>query len=249
MALDGPVYPPMGLILDSVRYPFRGENRGYLAVGAALFCIPPMVYSILPSLPYVGLIGLILEGFILGYMLIFFRSVMETATRGEERLDWPDVTDAQSMAGEVFQMFIPLVISFLPLIGLGVYWTLSGAFKGKEGALTPGMVAAGAGLALLGVGYLPMALLAYSFYGETAVVKFWAIGAAIARVAADYFKAVALLLALFAVHAGVGVIAIRWPAWIFVPTLSAVLYYTMVAGMRAVGLIYHRNRERLGWER
>jgi len=33
-----------------------------------------------------------------------------------------------------------------------------------------------------------------------------------------------------------------------VPLLSAVLYYTMVAGMRATGLVYHRNRSRLGWE-
>jgi hypothetical protein len=155
------------------------------------------------------------------------------------------VTDAQSLAGEVFRILIPVVVSFLPLIGMWIYWTMSDATRGD---IRPPHVAIVAATALLGLCYLPMALLVYSFYGQIAVVKFWAIGAAIVRIPGDYFKAVALLAGLFALHAAAGALALRWPLWISVPLLSAVLYFTMVAAMRATGMVYHRNRIRLGWE-
>jgi hypothetical protein len=240
----------MDLVLGALKYPFEKENRVYLLWGAILFTLPPLLYSLLPGLPYMGLVGLIFEGFILGYMILFFQSVLETATGEEERLEWPDLTDAQSLAEEVFRIAIPVIVSFLPVIALFVYWTVSGAFAEKAGPqVTPLRVLSLAGGMIVGAIYLPMALLAYSFYGETAVVKVWAIVPAIARVWSDYWKVVLLLVGLFFLHGGLTAIAFRWPLPIAVPVVGLVLYYTMVAGVRAIGLIYRRNRERLGWER
>lgn len=235
----------MDLILDALSYPVRRGNRQSLVLGGAMFCLPPVIFLLLPNLPYVGMIGFIVYAFVLCYMMIFFHAVMLSATKGSDRLEWPEVTDAQSMAGEVFRILIPLIVAFLPLIGLWIHWTLSDATLGE--IRRPNLILVGAA-ALLGLIYLPMALLVYSFYGEIAVVKFWAVGAAIGRVPADYFKVVALLAGLFVVHAGAGALMLRWPLWLSVPLLAAVLYYTMVAGMRGTGMLYHRNRIRLGWE-
>jgi hypothetical protein len=240
----------MDLVLGALGYPFQKENRGYLVWGAILFTVPPLVYSLLPGLPYVGLIGTLVEAGIFAYMILFFQSVLETATRGDERLEWPDLSDAHTLATEVFRIAIPVIISFLPVIALFVYWTISGAFRDREShpvtalrilSLSGGMVA--------GAAYLPMALLAYSFYGETAVVKVWAIVPAIARVWSDYWKVVLLLVGLFLVHGSLAALAFRWPLPIAVPIAALLFYYTMVAGVRAIGLLYRRNRDRLGWER
>jgi hypothetical protein len=240
----------MDLVLGALGYPFQKENRGFLLWGAILFTLPPLVYSLLPNLPYVGTIGLVIESGIFSYMILFAQSVLETATRQDERLEWPELSDAQTMASEVFQIAIPVIVSFLPVIALFVYWTISGAFLGKpDHPVTALRVLSLTGGIIMGAIYLPMALLAYSFYGETAVVKFWAIFAAIARVWSDYWKVVALLVGLFFLHGGLTAIAFRWPPPVAVPVVALVLYYTMVAGVRAIGLIYRRNRERLGWER
>jgi len=239
----------MNLILGSLGYPFQKENRGFLLWGAILFTLPPVIYSILPSLPYVGLIAEIAESSIFCYMMIFFQSVLETATREDERLEWPEISDAQSMTAEVLQIVIPIVVSFLPVIALFVYWAISGAYSGKDGSfVTLHRAFVFGGAIVWGILYLPMALLAYSFYGQLAVVQFWAIFAAIGRVWADYWKVVVLLVGLFLLHGGLAAWVSRWPLPIAAPIVALAFYYTMVAGVRAIGLIYRRNREQLGWD-
>jgi hypothetical protein len=79
----------MDLILDALRFPLRSGNRQSLVLGGAMFCLPPTVCAMLPPLPYVSMIAAIVEAFVVCYMLIFFHSVLLSATKGSDHLSGP----------------------------------------------------------------------------------------------------------------------------------------------------------------
>ncbi len=120
----------MDLILDALSYPVRRGNRQSLVLGGAMFCLPPVIFLLLPNLPYVGMIGFIVYAFVLCYMMIFFHAVMLSATKGSDRLEWPEVTDARSMAGEVFRVLLPFVVPIRSFTALWLQWALSSATRG-----------------------------------------------------------------------------------------------------------------------
>ena len=233
------------MIADALTFPLRRSNAAFVGLGTALCSLPPFVGWILPGLPYMGLIAAILEGFVLCYTLIYFQSVLEASTRGEEQLPmWPDEVDVQSLAAHAFQVLIPLVISFLPLIAFVVAWVfVHGTWEVPAWAC-----AAEIGLFALGFLYLPVALLIYSFYGELAVFNIVGAFRSISRIGGDYFAVAVLLLVLLGAHAFVSWKLLALPGALAVPIASFFFFYSMIAAMRAVGHLYARHRERLGWE-
>ncbi len=236
------------MVLDALAFPLRRDNAVFLALGMALCSIPPAVAMLLPNLPYVGLMATLVECVVLCYVLVYFHSVMEASTRGDERLPmWPDEADLQNLAGQAFHVIVPFVLSFLPLIVFVVQWV----FRKGTWEMTPGALAAAGGLFAFGFLYLPMALLVFSFYGELGVVNVVAVARSIARIGRDYFVVSGLLMALFLLHgaAAGAVAAARLPSLLLIPAGSLLFFYAMLVAMRAVGRLYAQHKERLGWER
>jgi hypothetical protein len=237
------------MVGDALAYPCRGENAALMGVGAAFACLPPLVWAALPALPYVGVIGLIVEGLIVGQLLLFFLEVLKSSTKGDSRFPgWPDLTDASSMLSDVMHALGPLVVSFLPAILLWVYFVVSGAFATGQVALTPARLWMTIGLLFAGLCYLPAAYLIFVFHGELAIFNVIGACAAIGRMARDYAVVVILILTLFFGHGAAGWLLARLPAVVAVPLMALFGFYVMTVAMRSIGLLYHRNRERLGWE-
>jgi len=236
------------LIRDAVVYPFRGQNLGLMGVGAGFACVPPLVWAVLPQLPYVGLIGLAIESLVLGYIMLFFYAVMESGTRGEPVLPgWPQMDDTREMMNRVLHMLAPLIFSFLPMIAFWLYLGISGALQGVS-MITPARLWITVGLGFGGLCYLPIALLIFHFYGEIQILNVIAAGRSIFRMPGDYAAVVVLLLVLFGLHGVVSWLTAGLPAFLSVPLAALGGFYIFTVAMRAIGLMYHRNRERLQWD-
>lgn len=232
------------MILEALAFPLRRDNAIFLAFGTGLCSVPPVIAYLLPALPYVGIIALIVEAVVLCYVLVYFQSVLETSMRGDAKLPmWPQ-DELQELLGKAFHVIVPLALSFMPLVAF-VVWRV---FTTGSWALEGGMLAAAVALFALGVLYLPVALLIFSFYGETAILNIVAAVRAIERIGVAYFGVVALVLVLFGAYTVVGAFMVRWPMVLAVPAGSCLFFYCMMVAMRAVGLLYVRHKERLGWE-
>jgi len=255
------------MIRDALTYPVRRDHGLVLAVGVACFSVLLLVGPLLPG--PAALLVMLLDLAAVLYFAIFFYSVMEEATAGRDRLPlWPEEVDGYALLRQAVQLLAPLILSFLPLIVLRVYWrNFGGLGETIWGAMAhfPGVGSLGAfgrdipvmplwavwlsyGLAAVGFAYFPMAMLVFSFYGETAVVNVVGVARSIRRIARDYAPAVALLIALFTgLVAGIRLLD-RLPELIAVPLSLCLCFYAMTAAMRVTGLLYARNKERLGWE-
>lgn len=233
------------MLRDALTFPFRGESLAFVGLGTLLCSLPPVVASLLPALPYVEVVGAIVEGLVLCYMLIYFHGVLKRTARGEEHLPmWPEEADWAALAGRAFYVLEPLLLSFLPLIAFVVWrvfatgkWLLEGAMLWTAG-----------GLFVLGFLYLPIALLIFSFYGETAVLNVVGAVRSIARIGWGYFPVAGFLLGLFGAYAALAAWVVGWPLVLWVPVAAFLFFCCMIAAMRAVGLLYARHREALGWE-
>lgn len=230
------------MLLDAMRYPFRRANLPVVALGAAFACLPPIVYSLLPALPYVGIIGLLVEAVILGYLVLFFWAVMESGTKGEADFPgWPDLTTGHDFLSRILHVVGPPVICFLPMIAFWAWAMIEG------GPWVPWRIWTLAGLALAGFVYLPIAMLIFSYFGELAVFNVVGALRSVARMAADYSKVLLLLAVLLIANAAAGWAVVRLPPIVGVPLAALTGFLFMTIGMRAIGLLYHRNRDRLGW--
>lgn len=233
------------MVVDAAAYPFRRHNGIFLGIATALSSIPPILASVLPGLPYVGMLALLAEILVACYLLIYFEQVLGANTRGDEDLPmWPDETDLQGLAGRAFRVIIPLVLSFLPLIVLVVV----NVFRTGEWTLEDGWLWAAMGLYGVGALYLPIALLVYSFYGEWAVLNVVGGVKSIARIGWGYFLVAGSLVGLFGAYVALVPQIAKLPFLLAVPLASFVFCYAMLVAMRLVGALYARYKDRLGWE-
>jgi hypothetical protein len=233
------------VILDALTYPFRRNNLIFLATGTAFFSVPPVVAMLLPSVPYVGIIAMSIDGFVLCYALVYFQSVMVASTKADAPAPmWPEVTHWQDLVGSALHVMVPVVLSFLPLIALLVGWV----FKHGTWELSSGALWSAVALFVMGFLYLPMALLVFTFHGETAVLNVIDIARSIGRIGREYFAVSGLLLAMFTVHGFLAERVARLSAVPAVPLASLLTFYSVMAAMRAVGALYARHRATLGWE-
>jgi hypothetical protein len=237
---------PDSIIGDALSFPFR--HFGIMAFCAALACIPPVVWALLPPLPYVGVLGLIVQGFIVGYLLLFLYGVMQSATKGESGTpEWPELSDGQEMFGRVLHVLTPLFVSIFPLIVFWGYVVVSTEWQGLK-SINPSRLWITAALAAAGFAYLPIAMLIFSFYGEAAVLNLVGAVRSIARMPGDYAGVLLLLLGLGAANGAMGWLLTRLPGAVSVPLAALAGFFLLAVAMRAIGLLYHRNRERLEWE-
>jgi hypothetical protein len=103
---------------------------------------------------------------------------------------------------------------------------------------------------VLGLGCLPMALLAVTIYDSVAALNPLLLVLSIVRVPLEY-AATCLVVALLCVGLGLASQELREAAR--VPGLSTIVgeffsLYTFTVVMRVVGLLYYTKRDRLGWK-
>jgi hypothetical protein len=235
------------LACDALAYPFRRENAAVTILGGAFCCLAPAVHSVLPALPYVSILGFIVEGFVASYVALFLQSVMEAAKAGETRAPgWPDEPDLRSIVERAFRVILPVLVSFLPFAAMAVGGPVWAAWNGR--ALPAWMPWATAVVGLACTAYFPMAMLVYSYYGELAIFHVPAVVGAAARVWRDYLQTLGLIAALLGLDALLAFLLWRASRLLAVPLTCLWLFYALTVSMRAIGLIYFRDRERLGWE-
>jgi hypothetical protein len=159
----------------------------------------------------------------------------------------------------------PYVVSFLPLIALRCLYADFGMLGSRgfgliqifmSGPIPYAVPQAPAWfepvswmLAGIGLLYLPMALLVWSFFGGNAVLNPWNALRFILRAGGSYALLVGLIVALlFGWWLAVG-----WLAALSIPWLQSILtffslFYVLCVAMRMIGLHYFENRQRLLWE-
>ena len=237
-------------LAGSFRFPFRGEARGPMALGATMFGIFAWLFGgslvnsigrVSPASPFGPLAFGAVMGAVLallaigGYLFAYVELVIVHTARGRD--DPPGFPDFLSTWDSMWQPLTRLVLLLAISFGPGVVLV----------ALLPGLAKIAGGVVLLaGLAWFPAALVAVAiFEGDQGFEPRFAL--AVIRVAPGHYAiAAALLVVSVLVMAAGG----RWIAPL--PGLGGLLtgaltfYMATVAG-RVLGLTYRNHADRLGW--
>jgi len=186
-------------------YPFRKDNLPLMALGAVVFVGVPAIWSLIPL---AGVLVLLIQVFLVAYYAVFLHSILGASMGGRDEFPaWPEQAGVQDLAEEIFALAGPYVVSFLPLIALRCAYVnfgtvgerawgyagliLSGPLPYQLPEVPPWFEPLSWALAVLGLLYLPMALLVWSFYGGSAILKplavFYALAVMMRLVGTHYF--------------------------------------------------------------
>lgn len=239
-----------GELADSFRFPFRGEARGPMALGAAMFGVFAWMFGSKLALSFTmvstrdplgpfafwGVLAATLALLaIAGYLFAYLELVIVHTAKGrDDPPGFPDfVSTWESMLTPLVRLVLLLAISFGPGAVLL--------------ALLPGLAKiVGVAVLLAGLAYFPMALLAVAIFEGDQGFDPRRVLASIGLVPRHYAIAAALLLATFVVL----VLGCRW-----LGTLAglggflsgALAFYSATVAGRVLGLTYRNHAERLGW--
>jgi hypothetical protein len=237
-------------LADSFRFPFRGEARGPMAVGAAMFGVftwmfgSKLALSISMVTPHDPLGPFALWGVmgaslallaIAGYLFAYLELVIVHTAKGrDDPPGFPDFLSTwESMLTPLVRLVLLLAISFGPGVVLL--------------ALLPGLAKSVGGVVLLaGLAYFPMALLAVAIFEGDQGFDPRRVIASIGLVPRHYAIAAALLLASFVVLV-VGCRSLGTLADLGGFLSGALAFYTATVAGRVLGLTYRNHAEKLGW--
>jgi len=237
-------------LADSFRFPFRGEARGPMALGAAMFGIFGWLFGgslansigrVSPFSPYGPLALWAVMGAVLallaigGYLFAYVELVIVHTAKGRD--DPPGFPDFLSTWESMWKPLARLVLLLAISFGPGVVLV----------ALLPGLAKlAGVVVLLAGLAWFPAALVAVAiFEGDQGFDPRLAL--AVTRVAPGPYAIAAALLVVSMV-----VMAAGWRWLAPLPALGGLLtgaltfYMATVAG-RVLGLTYRNHADRLGW--
>jgi hypothetical protein len=241
---------------DAFAFPFRREHLGVLVFGLFVLTFIPAGLSLIP----IGgsAIGNVLDLLLLGYYAVFLQSILSATMEGSDRIPaWPELESPMELANEFFTIVAPFLISFLPLILLRVSAAGWGALQSSGFVLRtsmPASLAEGAPsriaieLVLLALGwlYLPMATLAWTFYGGSSILNPAAIAKAAWNTGPRYLLVAGLVWMMVTAAWAVSLI----PGEFLTSFGSSLLvFYALIVAIRLVGTHYRLHREQLGWER
>jgi hypothetical protein len=254
----------MTAYLRCLGYPFRKSNLPLMLLGALVFVVVPSIFSLIPLS---GVLVLIVQLFLVAYYAVFLHSILGASMEGRDEFPaWPEHPGVQDLAEEIFALAGPYVVSFLPLIALRCAYANFGALAERAWGIA-GMILSGPlpyqlpevpswfeplswALAALGLLYLPMALLAWSFYGGSAVLNPIAMVRSIRQMGLSYLIVVAGIVAILCGVWGLGRVTARLHADGLRSLADAlVLFYALAVMMRLIGTHYFLNRDKLEWEK
>ena len=248
--LLSPPGPPGSFIrrLNTVYiYPFTSFG------GVLFLLVATSFWAISQAMPgCLALVCLIVVG---GYVGAYMFNVLLNTASGNDRAPMgPGALDWMEIFGNFFRFFFAFLVAFGPAIGLLLYAGFSAGGLDSESKLLPGAVIL---LGLFGVIYYPMTLMLIGFSESWSAGFNYVLGVrSILRIPGDYF-----LCCLFFVLTFVGesILVSEWLAKIgerdatgrVVATVVTTFLglYLYVVQMRALGLLYITNKNRLGWFR
>ena len=237
-------------------FPFRRENAGPLIFGLFVLTVIPAALSAVPIGG--GAIGSVFDLLLTGYYAVFLQSILHTSMQGDDRMPaWPEFSSPVELLEDFLIIVTPFVVSFLPLILLHVS---AAGFASLQSAgflvrsAVPGVLADGSAgrigleipLIVLGWLYLPMAVLAGTFFGSTSILNPVAVAKAVWSIGPSYLLVAAAIWAMVTAAWAVSLIPGR-----FLTSFgsSLLVFYALIVAIRLLGTHYRLNRERLGWER
>jgi hypothetical protein len=226
----------------SIGYPVSTlEGRVTMAAGFIMALIYGAAMFVMSFAPLIGAIGsLFLFLMFGGYFIGFLKAVVMNGIRGEDRIDWPDISDIGELSGNCFRVGILVLICFFPMI---LWLILMPEDSGVMYAL------GNYSLMAIGLFVFPMGFLAFTLYDTFAVLSPSFLLPSIFRVFGDY-----LLVWLIAVVGNVIQFASDllisrflgdFAAW-GIGIMLALYFYVIV--FRALGFLYFYNEDRLSWE-
>lgn len=226
---------------EAFGYPFRGQGISLLLAGAVFFTFLTWLQS------RAWLIGIWLSVLSGGYLFAFVQSVIQTSAQGEERPPpWPDFGDWWNDIIRPYLLFLVLALLCLgPALLMGGY-ALRESAEAEEWVVMP--LLAALGLGLLGIGYLPMAVLGVAMADSVSGANPLLVIPSILRVPLEYFVTCLILIVAFAANY-LGQFAL---GFVRVPLATSLVswflfLYCLLVSMRLVGILYWTNRDRLKW--
>lgn len=242
---EAPPAPEVPSLATAIRYPFAG-------VGARvfIFTVAPLyaVCGALPLGPFAWMGQLLLGGYIAQWL---WEILTRTALGKHEPPGSPFAEHPLELVGNFLRFLGALAVAFAPaaIFAVALVW---------NDVPREGLAGAAAGLlALAGLAYYPMALLLIGFSERWSAA--FHVGFAvrsIARIGGDYLLCCIFFLVTFGVSTALetGIAAlpgsvgfgVRFGARLAAGVVEVILWAIQ---MRAVGLVYLANKERLGWFR
>ena len=235
---------------DVFMYPFRGNGLILLTAGTIFFGF----LSLLRRAPVSGIGMFAAAGKIMvtvisfGYLFSYLQKIILSSAQGDDEMPaWPDFTEYWSDIIRPYLQGMALLLLCLGPALLAGGGALVGF--GLTGDLPVGTAVLSAGLALIGLSYLPMALLAVAMADSMAGINPLFVIPSILKVPVEYLVACCVLIAVFIVQVVAHVVLGRI---IPMPVLPALLngfvsLYFLTAEMRLLGVMYHTNKEKLNW--
>jgi hypothetical protein len=229
-------------------FPLKG-NGLILLIGGTIF------FGVLALLQRAPAIGFFIGGTKLllgvisgGYMFSYLQKIIQSSAQGDDELPpWPDFTNYWD---DIIRPYLQAVA--LVLICFGPAWLLGGKalFElelGGEVEMTT--ILAFAALALLGLAYLPMALLAVAMADSIVGVNPLFVIPSILKVPLEYLVVCCVMAAALITQTFCAALLQRFVAVPVLPTLLSgfVFLYFLTAAMRLLGVMYHANKDRLNW--
>lgn len=237
---------------DAFAFPFKRGNRGVLVLGLFVLSILP---AVLAFVPLGGWVALLFDFAFLGYYGLFLQAILHAAMQGDDRIPaWPDFDSPMELVGDFLTLVVPFLVSFFPLI------LLRGSLAGLEALIDTGFVLRSAvpqgdslpvtllqiPLLVAGWLYLPMATLAWTFFGSASILNPVSVARAAWSTGPAYLAVAGLTWILVTAAWAVSLIPGK-----YLTTFgsSLLVFYALVVAVRLIGTHYRLNRERLGWER
>ena len=241
---------------DAFAFPFRRVHLGTLVFGLFVLTIIPAGLAFIPIGG--GAISGVLDLLLLGYYAVFLQSILSATMEGSDRIPaWPEFQSPLELAQDFFTIVAPFLVSFLPVILLRASTAGWVALQSSGFILRtsmPASLAEGAlpriaiELALLALGwlYLPMATLAWTFYGGSSILNPVAVAKAAWSTGFSYLLLAGLTWMMVTAAWAVSLIP---GEWITSFGSSLLVFYALIVAIRLLGTHYRLHRERLGWER
>jgi len=221
-------------------YPFKGNGIALMVGGCLFFTLVAFLQArafLFAIIPFT-LLG--------GYLFLYVQNLITTSAGGDENPPaWPDFTDWTEIIVAMLQWFGIL------LVCLGPGWFIFGkafADHALTGQWPIGTLVLAGALALMGLSYLPMALLGVAMADSLAGLNPLLVIPSIFRVPAEYLVTCCVIAAVFIVQV-VSEIALEFVPIPVLPSLVSwfITLYFLFVGARLLGLLYLTSKDRLKW--
>lgn len=230
------------MLTNAFRYPLQRHGWVLLLGGSLLlFLIDIVLAGMGNGTPASAALALVIGVLAGGYLFAFLQRIISSTALGEEKMPgWPDFTELWQDMIQPFRLLWGIFAACFGPALICWYFAYNGS-EFAEKAQVP--------LIIAGFLYLPMALLAVAMSDSLSSLNPLIILRSICKVPLQYLIACLLLAVViglkWAIELGmekvIPIFAIRY-------LISApLLLYFLIVEMRVLGLIYFRNRRKLGW--